>query len=218
MTELLFVLSNGLPSREDDYKNWYMTRHLPDMKQVPGVSDGQLYALSGAAEGARWAFAAEYSLAEPVAIVLGNIFARAGSDAMPLTDTIDGDSVLMLGATSKGSRVLAEGVTQQADSVLYVALSNPVEGEDAAFNQWYDERHIPDVLAVPGMIAAQRFTLAPETAGKVSPWRYMARYEIAASRTNAVMAEVMKRAGTDAMPISPALSRDAYGGVFMPAA
>ncbi|MGD1257001.1 hypothetical protein ACKUT9_22505 [Mycobacterium seoulense] len=35
----------------------------------------------------------------------------------------------------------------------FVVLSNPIEGKDDAFNKWYDEVHVPEVLDVPGVVA-----------------------------------------------------------------
>ncbi len=34
-------------------------------------------------------------------------------------------------------------------------LTNPIDGEEDTFNKWYDEVHVPDVLDVPGVVAAQ---------------------------------------------------------------
>ncbi len=42
----------------------------------------------------------------------------------------------------------------------FIVLSNPIAGEDDTFNKWYDEVHVPEVLEVPGVIAAQRYDLA----------------------------------------------------------
>ena len=36
-----------------------------------------------------------------------------------------------------------------------LALSNPVEGREAEFNQWFDTVHIPEVLRVPGFASVQ---------------------------------------------------------------
>jgi hypothetical protein len=43
---------------------------------------------------------------------------------------------------------------------LFLVLANPIEGEDEAFNAWYDSVHVPEVLDVPGVVAAQRYDLA----------------------------------------------------------
>jgi hypothetical protein len=37
---------------------------------------------------------------------------------------------------------------------LVLALANRVEGRDAGFNDWYDNQHLADVLAVPGVTFA----------------------------------------------------------------
>jgi hypothetical protein len=41
----------------------------------------------------------------------------------------------------------------------FVVLSNAVEGKEDSFNQWYDEVHVPEVLALPGIVAAQRYDI-----------------------------------------------------------
>ena len=46
---------------------------------------------------------------------------------------------------------------------LFLVLTNPIEGEEDAFNKWYDAQHVPEVLDVPGVIAAQRYDLAEVT-------------------------------------------------------
>jgi hypothetical protein len=38
---------------------------------------------------------------------------------------------------------------------------NPLEGRDAEFNEWYDAEHVPDVLALPGFVRAERFAVHP---------------------------------------------------------
>lgn len=81
-----------------------------------------------------------------------------------------------------------------------VAFSNAAEGREADFNQWYDGQHMPDVLAIPGMVSAQRFACVGE-----GPHKYMAIYEIETEDLGALLAEFGKRPGTDLMPISDAL-------------
>src|SRR5260370_40373118 len=43
---------------------------------------------------------------------------------------------------------------------IFVVLTNPIEGEDEAFNKWYDAQHVPELLDVPGVVAAQRYDIA----------------------------------------------------------
>ena len=46
-----------------------------------------------------------------------------------------------------------------ADRFIQIVFSNPAEGKDDEFNDWYDNVHIPDLLAIPGMLSAQRYKL-----------------------------------------------------------
>jgi hypothetical protein len=67
-----------------------------------------------------------------------------------------------------------------ADSTIQIVFSNPFEGKDDEFNEWYDNVHLPQVLAMPGVISAQRYDLRPLAREDwVGPgFRYMAIYEI----------------------------------------
>ena len=46
---------------------------------------------------------------------------------------------------------------------IFVVLTNPIEGADEAFNEWYDAQHVPEVLDVPGVVAAQRYNISELT-------------------------------------------------------
>lgn len=55
-------------------------------------------------------------------------------------------------------------------------FSNPVEGREAEYNEWYDTVHIDEVLQVDGFVACQRFVVDP--GARDAPARYLAIYEI----------------------------------------
>jgi len=84
----------------------------------------------------------------------------------------------------------------------FVVFSDPMPGRETEYNDWYDTQHMPDVLKVPGFIAAQRFRLQGDGPGGC---RYMAIYEIESDDIAAAMQELTSRAGTAAMPTSDAL-------------
>ncbi len=79
---------------------------------------------------------------------------------------------------------------------VFVVKTQPVPGQDAAFNDWYDNRHIADVLAVPGVVAARRFK---------GESNYLAFYSIRTEDHKTVLNEIGARAGTERMPMSSAL-------------
>jgi hypothetical protein len=103
-------------------------------------------------------------------------------------------------------------------SYSLIVLTNPVEGQEAEFNAWYSDRHLDDVLKVPGVIGAQRFKLAAEQADPAGAqrWRYLAIYHCETDDLAGLIAEVKRRAGTDAMPFSPAMAGDVHAAYFEP--
>ncbi len=86
----------------------------------------------------------------------------------------------------------------------FMVITNPVPGQEAQYNDWYDRQHIPDVLRVPGFVAAQRFRVVGESA---LPGQYVAIYELETDDPAAALAELTARAGQPAMPLSDALDR-----------
>lgn len=77
-----------------------------------------------------------------------------------------------------------------------LVFSNVAKGGDEAnYNKWYNEQHIPDVCNVPGFTGAQRF----KRKGDEGVAQYLAIYEMEADDPDAVVAELTSRAGTDAM-------------------
>jgi hypothetical protein len=95
-----------------------------------------------------------------------------------------------------------------------LAFTNPVAGREAEFNRWYDEQHVPDLLAVPGFVSAQRFALTDATGQDKAGWSYLAFYELDTEDPDALMAEVRSRIGTAAMPVSGALESATTGGLI----
>jgi len=85
---------------------------------------------------------------------------------------------------------------------LQLALSNPLPGQDAEYNRWYDAEHLLHGVLTPGMQAGQRFRRAagPWPAGKHD---YLALYEM--DDPAFVLEQLVSVRGTGAMPISPAI-------------
>ena len=46
-----------------------------------------------------------------------------------------------------------------------VALTNPLPGKEAEYNDWYQNTHLPEVIALPGGVQAQRFKLVAKLMG-----------------------------------------------------
>jgi hypothetical protein len=100
---------------------------------------------------------------------------------------------------------------------VFVVLTNSVEGKEDAYNDWYTNVHLGDVLKVPGIVAAQRFKLSDVQRGEPPfPWHYLALYEIDTDDLNHTLAVLKEHSGTSAMVISDALAPERLAWFFQP--
>lgn len=83
-----------------------------------------------------------------------------------------------------------------------LVFTNPSEGQDSEYNEWYSHTHLPEVLEVPGIIAAQRWRV-DEQSGEAPAHRYLAIYELDDRTPADVVAALVAAAST--MTMSPAL-------------
>jgi hypothetical protein len=56
-----------------------------------------------------------------------------------------------------------------------IVYTDPVDGREDEYNVWYDDVHLPEFTALPGVINGRRFKVA----GDAKP-RYAAIYELSA--------------------------------------
>ena len=84
---------------------------------------------------------------------------------------------------------------------VFVVQTDPVEGRDREYNQWYDEIHLKDVCAFPGFVGARRFRIVEGEAKT----RYLAIYELETDDPQRDIAALTAAAGTDRMRMSEAL-------------
>ncbi len=61
---------------------------------------------------------------------------------------------------------------------IFLVLSNAVDGKDDAYNDWYDNTHLGEVVQVPGFVGGQRFKLTGEPTRGEASHKYMAIYEM----------------------------------------
>lgn len=103
----------------------------------------------------------------------------------------------------------------------FVVMTNPTEGKEAEFNDWYNTHHVPDVLNVPGFVTAQRFRLADTQMGGESSraYKYLAIYEIDTEDLAGTLKELRARAGTPDIVPSDAIDMKKVGTfIFTPVA
>ena len=66
---------------------------------------------------------------------------------------------------------------ETSGSGLILALANCVPGREAELNNWYDNVHLKDVVAVPGIGAAQRYRAVASEDLPASPYAYLTIYQ-----------------------------------------
>jgi len=92
---------------------------------------------------------------------------------------------------------------------LMVVLTNAKPGQSERFESWYDERHLKDLAAVPGITSVRRYGVSPmKLPAGVEGFESLAIYELEANDIDAVLAECGRRMGTAEMPTDPALDSD----------
>ncbi len=80
-----------------------------------------------------------------------------------------------------------------------VVLTNPLDDRHEEFNQWYDDRHLADLLALPGMQTAQRYKVVLGEG-----WRYLAIYDVETDDLDGLMTEMYRRVDDGEIFMSPA--------------
>src|SRR3546814_16340103 len=129
-----------------------------------------------------------------------------------MSDTLDGESMMMAVGQALTGRVRSTVTVDAAgkERLLYIVLTNATPGDDEQFNDWYTNTHIPDVLALPGFVAAQRFRPVDNPALRPYPFRYLAISDVLAGQAEEAFAGLGVRGGTDRKPW--AATHDTTGG------
>jgi len=87
-----------------------------------------------------------------------------------------------------------------------VVHGSPTAGKDADYNAWYVQHHLPDMLALPGVISGQRFVLAEDQDRVFDPktQKYMIIFKIRTNNLKAVFRELERRSKAKLIVMSPA--------------
>ena len=94
-----------------------------------------------------------------------------------------------------------------------LVFSEPFEGRDDEFNEWYTGQHLHDLVALPGFAAAQRFKLHSVSMGTTLN-KYLAIYDVETDDPDAAVARLLEASGTERMPLSETLLPDFYGVLY----
>ena len=87
----------------------------------------------------------------------------------------------------------------------YVVFTEPVPGREDAFNDWYTNIHVPDLLALDGFMAAQRFKLVALDGNSQPAGKYMAIYELEGEDPKAILDQLANPALIKGMVMTDAI-------------
>lgn len=87
---------------------------------------------------------------------------------------------------------------------ILVVPSAAHPGREAEYNTWYDDIHLAEFCALPGVVSGRRFDALPSSPAK-PPAPCLAIYEIETENPLDVLAELGRRATAGEIAISPAL-------------
>ena len=86
-----------------------------------------------------------------------------------------------------------------------VVMAKAFEGRSEELARWYDDRHLADLLKVPGFVSAERHQMIPLKGPAGLPvWDFLLVYEIEGDPMT-VLGTMGGLMGTEAMPVSEAL-------------
>jgi hypothetical protein len=109
----------------------------------------------------------------------------------------------------------SQGPKMTTSTYIYFVFANPAEGQEARFNEWYDQQHLRDVVAVPGFKSAQRYVLNELPLYKemdVKLPKYLAAYTIETDDLEGVFKEVSRRLKSGETKLDPAFDGKSYVG------
>ena len=97
---------------------------------------------------------------------------------------------------------------------VFVVFSNPIEGREEEYNDWYDTVHLYDVARVPGVISARRLRFNDIVSPDIARYRYLALYEWEAEDVQAARTalDVAREAGL--VPVHDALNPASVQAAF----
>ena len=176
---LLFASFDFSPAHADEFHDWYDLEHIPERLRVPGFINAERWISD---ENPKVA-AATYDL-DTIGVLQSAPYKAIGYDnASVWTKRVTAIAKRILRFTGEQLKP-GELAAPSGAGGLLVASMNVDPAAEPEFNEWYNAEHLPQLAAVPGVLAARRFCTQ-----EANPERkYLALYHMTGpevSRSNA---------------------------------
>ena len=91
----------------------------------------------------------------------------------------------------------------------YTVLSRSQPGQEEEFIRWYVEQHLPDVMAMPGVVNARLFRMDFQRVYDLDApqWTLMTLYELEGDAPETMINRLRDASGTAAMPATDTLDK-----------
>lgn len=156
---LLQLRWNVPEQRVGDFESWYDREHLGDMVAVPGIHGGRRFARvpMGFSNESEFGHLTLYQLAD-LSPLSSQEFQKLVEEPSPWTRQVAFDLEM---ARRVYRQIWPEPVPdlpeQPAGSALLHVMMRAEPSVEEDFNHWYEQEHLPALLAVPGILSARRF-------------------------------------------------------------
>lgn len=188
----LLVFSEPVKGKEAQYSAWYDEVHVPALLAVPGFVAAERYQSVKAdtpdsklppyvafyqVKSTDWA-ATDAAVKRDFAAgkIRSSLAFNQASSATVVYQTL-GPFVHAKDVPGASAPTQIAGKTELRTYAMFVSM-NAAEGKDEAFNRWYDQQHMPDVLRIPGFLSGQRYKLVKNDSGEASAGKSMDSYMV----------------------------------------
>jgi len=167
---LLFMAFDFSSAHADEFHDWYDHEHIPERLRVPGFLNAERWI----DEANPTIHVATYDLDSPAVLASAPYRAVGGDNQTVWTKRVTAMCRRIM--RYEGEQLRPGDLTAPAAAAaLLVASMNVDPAVEADFNAWYNTEHLPQLAAVPGVLAARRYH-ASDTG---SERRYLALYHLA---------------------------------------
>ena len=165
---ILIAAMNFAQVAEDEFHDWYDHEHIPERLRVPGFLNAERWIGSADPK----ASVALYDLDNVGVLKSPAYLAVGGANGTPWTKRVTGRTKMII--RLEGEQVLpSDALAPAGAAALLLIAMNVAPEQEHEFNEWYNTEHLPQLGAVPGVLAARRYR------GTGATQRYAAIYHFA---------------------------------------
>jgi hypothetical protein len=165
---ILIAAMNFSNVAADEFHDWYDHEHILERLRVPGFLNAE-----------RWIGSADpkvsvalYDLDNAGVLKSPAYLAVGGANGTPWTKRVTGRTKMII--RLEGEQILpGDALASAGAAALLLIAMNVAPEQEHEFNEWYNTEHLPQLGAVPGVLAARRYRGAGATQ------RYAAIYHFA---------------------------------------